>query len=130
VVIQTADHPRNTISTNALFYHSAFGFTKGYALPRVGVVIGNDVFIGHNAMILYPTKNIGDGAVIAAGSVVVEDVPPYAIVGGYPAKVLRYRFSKNTIEQLLKSRWWECSLEELEPVKEQFARPLEGGKIR
>jgi serine acetyltransferase len=81
-------------------------------------------------MILYPTKRIGDGAVIAAGSVVVEDVPPYAIVGGYPARVLRYRFSRHMIEELLKSRWWEASLEELEPVKGNFARPLEGDTIR
>ena len=130
VVIQTADHPRNTISTNALFYHPALKFAEGYALPRVELQIGNDVFIGHNAMILYPTKRIGDGAVIAAGSVVVEDVPPYAIVGGYPARVLRYRFSRHMIEELLKSRWWEASLEELEPVKGNFARPLEGDTIR
>jgi amino acid adenylation domain-containing protein len=130
VVIRNADHPRNTISTNALFYHPGFGFAEGYELTRMKVEIGNDVFIGHNATILYPTKKIGDGAVIAVGSVVVEDVPPYAIVGGYPAKVLRYRFSKEKIEELLKSRWWEASLEELEPVKDHFARPLEGDKIR
>jgi acetyltransferase-like isoleucine patch superfamily enzyme/acyl carrier protein len=130
VVIQNADHPRNTISTNALFYHPAGGFTEGYELARVQVEIGNDVFIGHNATILYPTKKIGDGAVIAAGSIVVGDVPPYAIVGGYPARVLRYRFSKEKIDALLKSRWWEASLEQLEPVKDHFARPLEGDKIR
>jgi amino acid adenylation domain-containing protein len=130
VVFQNADHPRNTISTHALFYHPAFRFAGGYELPRVELQVGNDVWIGHNAMILYPTKKIGDGAVIAAGSFVVEDVPPYAIVGGYPARILRYRFSKEKIEELLKSRWWEASLEELEPVKGHFAHPLEGDKIR
>lgn len=130
VVIRNADHPRNTISTHSVFYHPAFGYAKGYDPPRMRVEIGNDVWIGHNATILYPTQKIGDGAVIAVGSVVVEDVPPYAIVGGYPAKVLRYRFSKEKIEQLLKSRWWEASLEELEPIKDQFARPLEGDSIR
>lgn len=130
VVLQSADHPRNTVSTHAIFYHPAFGFTKGYELPRMKVEIGNDVFIGFNAAILYPTKKIGDGAVIAAGSFVIEDVPPYAIVGGYPAKVLRYRFSKEKIDQLLRSRWWEASLEELEPVRDQFAVPLEGDRIR
>lgn len=129
-LIQNADHPRNTISTNAIFYHSAFGFAKGYELNRVKVEIGNDVFIGHNSAILYPTKKIGDGAFIAAGSVVVEDVPPYAIVGGYPAKVLRYRFNPQTIEALQKSRWWEASLEQINGVKEHFAKPLEGDKIR
>lgn len=129
VLIQNADHPRNTISTHALFYHPAFKFAEGYELTRVQVEIGNDVFIGHNAMILYPTKKIGDGAVIAAGSIVVEDVPPYAIVGGYPATILRYRFSKETIAELLKSQWWDASLEQLGPVKECFARPLEGNRI-
>ncbi|MFT3868864.1 MAG: amino acid adenylation domain-containing protein [Nibricoccus sp.] len=128
--IQNADHPRNTISTNAIFYHPAFGFAKGYELNRVKVEIGNDVFIGNNATILYPTKKIGDGAFIAAGSVIVEDVPPYAIVGGYPAKVLRYRFNPKTIETLLASKWWNASLENLNNVKDQFAQPLEGDKIR
>jgi acetyltransferase-like isoleucine patch superfamily enzyme len=130
VVIRNADHPRNTISTNALFYHPAFKFAKGYELPRMDVEIGNDVFVGHNATILYPARRIGDGAVIAAGAVVIEDVPPYAIVGGYPAKVLRYRFSKEKIEELLESRWWEAALEDLEAVKEEFTRPLEGDRIR
>lgn len=130
VVLRNADHPRNTISTHSIFYHPAFEFAKGYELPRMQLEIGNDVWIGHNAIILYPTQKIGDGAVIAAGSCVVEDVPPYAIVGGYPARVLRYRFSGETIETLLKSRWWEASLEELEPVKDLFARPIEGDKIR
>lgn len=130
VMIRNADHPRNTISTHSIFYHSHYGFAESYSLPRMEVVIGNDVWIGHNATILYPTKKIGDGAVIAVGSVVVEDVPPYAIVGGYPAKVLRYRFSREKIEELLKSRWWDASLEELEPVKRQFTQPLEGEKIR
>jgi amino acid adenylation domain-containing protein len=128
--IQNADHPRNTISTNAIFYQNGFGFAAGYKLARTQVQIGNDVFIGHNAMILYPTRRIGDGAVIAAGSFVVEDVPPYAIVGGYPAKVLRYRFSQETIEELQRSRWWIASLEELEPTKAHFAVPLEGDAIR
>jgi len=130
VMIRNADHPRNTISTNALFYHPAYGFVSGYECDRKQVTIGNDVWIGHNATILYPTKTIGDGAVIAAGSVLVEDVPPYAIVAGYPAKVVKYRFSKERIEELLKSRWWDASLEELEPVSNQFMEPLEGNKIR
>jgi acetyltransferase-like isoleucine patch superfamily enzyme/ubiquinone/menaquinone biosynthesis C-methylase UbiE/acyl carrier protein len=130
VIIQSADHPRNTISTHALFYHSAHNFTDGYEIPRTRVQIGNDVFIGHNAMILYPTRVIGDGAVIAAGSIVIADVPPYAIVGGYPAQVLRYRFTKEKREELQQSRWWEASLEELESVKELFTYPLEGKVIR
>jgi acetyltransferase-like isoleucine patch superfamily enzyme len=128
--IQNAEHPKNTISTSALFYNPAFRFADGYELPRVNVEIGNDVFIAHNATILYPTKKIGNGALIAIGSVVVEDVPPYAIVAGYPAKVVRYRFDQATIAELENSRWWEGSLDELEPVKEHFTKPLEGDSVR
>jgi len=61
---------------------------------------------------------------------VVEDVLPYAIVGGYPARVLRYRFSRDTIEKLLRSEWWEKSPSELYAVRDQFLLPLEGEKIR
>ncbi|QXE19776.1 CatB-related O-acetyltransferase [Clostridium sp. 001] len=69
------------------------------------VEIGNDVWIGNNAIILQGVK-VGDGAVIAAGAVVTKDVPPYAIVGGIPAKVIRKRFDDDTIEKLCTLAWW------------------------
>lgn len=74
----------------------------------LGVSIGNDVWIGINVTIK-PGITIGDGAVIGMGAVVVKDVEPYAIVGGNPAKLIRYRFSPEIIEQLLKIKWWEWS---------------------
>ncbi|RLT93660.1 non-ribosomal peptide synthetase [Ketobacter sp.] len=129
-LIQNADHPRNTLSTHGMFYHPQFGFTPGYELDRVQVEIGNDVWIGADAKILYPTKKIGDGAVIASGAVVVGDVPPYAIVGGYPAQVIRYRFSQETIEKLLEIKWWDYSIEELQSIRDEFMKPLEGDRIR
>lgn len=67
--------------------------------------IGNDVWIGGNAIIKRGVK-IGDGAVIASGAVVTKDVPPYAIVGGVPAKVIKYRFPKEIIDRLIKTSWW------------------------
>lgn len=70
------------------------------------VIIGNDVWIGANAVIL-PGVTIGDGAVVAAGAVVAKDVAPYEIVGGVPAKRIRYRFDEDTIEKLLEIKWWE-----------------------
>lgn len=74
------------------------------------VTIGNDVWIG-NRVTLLPGVNIGDGAIIAAGAVVTHDVPPYAIVGGIPARIIRFRFSEPEIERLLSIKWWNQSLE-------------------
>ena len=76
------------------------------------VIIGNDVWIGINATILSGVK-IGDGAVIGASSVVTKDVPAYSIVAGNPAKLIRMRFDEETINMLLKIRWWDWDLERI-----------------
>jgi len=68
-------------------------------------VIGNDVWVGAAALVLKGVT-VGDGAVIGAGSVVTKDVPPYAIVTGNPAQIIRYRFDDATIKRLLSSTWW------------------------
>jgi len=81
---------------------------KGHPATKGDVVIGNDVWIGSGSTILSGTK-IGDGAVIAANSVVVKDIPAYAIAGGNPAKVLKMRFSRKQIDKLLQNPWWELS---------------------
>lgn len=77
------------------------------------IVIGNDVWIGYEAIIMSGVK-IGDGAIIGTRAVVTKDVPPYAIVGGIPAKEIRKRFSDETIDQLLKIAWWDWSEERIE----------------
>ena len=71
-----------------------------------GVTIRNDVWIGSEVMIK-PGVTIGDGAVVAARAVVTRDVPPYAIVAGVPARIIRYRFPETLIDSLLKCRWWD-----------------------
>jgi acetyltransferase-like isoleucine patch superfamily enzyme len=78
----------------------------GHPSTKGDVIIGNDVWIGYEVTILSGV-HIGDGAAIGACSVVTKDVPPYAIVAGNPARVLRYRFDEGTIKKLLKIKWWD-----------------------
>lgn len=75
-------------------------------------VIGNDVWIGAGAQVLSGAR-IGDGAVIGAGAVVLEDIPPYAIAVGVPAKVIKYRFDEDICERLLRLRWWEWGIRDI-----------------
>ena len=77
------------------------------------IVIGNDVWIGTGCTIMSGVK-IDDGAVIAAGSLVTKDVPAYAIVGGAPAKLIKYRFNNTIKDRLLNSKWWDIDPSELE----------------
>ena len=86
------------------------------------VVIGNDVWIGANAIIL-PGVKIGDGAIIAAGAVVSKDVEEYSIVGGVPAKLIRYRFDEETITKLKMIQWWLWPHEEIQKNIEVFYQP-------
>jgi virginiamycin A acetyltransferase len=123
-----ANHPMNLMSSNALFVNAKLGYTNKELIPRTALTIGNDVWLGHNAIILPSVTQIGDGAVIGAGTVVNKDVPPYAIVIGHPSRVVRWRFSQPVIDKLLASRWWEKTVEELDFA--EFQRPLEGEEIR
>lgn len=85
---------------------SRFTRFTGHPVSKGDVVIGNDVWIGREAIIMSGIS-IGDGAVIAARSVVTKDVAPYEIVGGNPARPLRFRFSPEAISRLLNVRWWD-----------------------
>lgn len=113
------------ISTYPSFYYDTtdqlgFTFYSGKSLyntcpkplteDKYDIVIGNDVWIGASVIILGGIT-IGDGAIIAAGAVVTKDVEPYSIVGGVPAKLIRYRFSSATIQRLLKDKWWNKDLD-------------------
>jgi len=120
--INPFNHPSDWLSTHEFQYHpTAYDWAPEYRnierLERTPdmferVTIGNDVWTGHNVNIL-PGVSVGDGAIIGAGSVVTKDVPAYAIVGGAPARLIRYRFAENIIERLLRVKWWELELEEL-----------------
>ena len=81
---------------------------------RHRISIGNDVWIGANSFInASKVKSIGDGAIIGSGAVVLEDVPPYAVVVGMPAKIKRYRFELDVIETLQRIKWWDWSFDEI-----------------
>ena len=100
-------HYTNRVSTSASPYSiSSHGLGNTSSYSKGDIIIKNDVWIGTNCTIL-DGLIIGNGAVIAAGAVVVKSVPPYAIVGGNPAKHLRYRFSEEIIKQLEELQFWE-----------------------
>lgn len=98
------------------------------------IMIGNDVWIGSGVTIMRGVT-IGDGAVVAAGAVLTKDVPPYAIVGGVPAKVIKYRFSEEIIGRLLKIKWWEygpdimkgCDITDVEKTIVTIEKRIEQG---
>lgn len=103
VRILTLNHNLIAVSTFP-FYRVTHIKDDRYKVLK-NIYIGNDVWIGANTIIL-PGVTIGDGAVIGAGCLVTKEVPPYAIIGGIPAKIIRYRFNEKTIQKLLKIKWW------------------------
>lgn len=91
----------STFATEQMFEELKFAVPE----KQLDVEIGNDVWIGERAMLIGGV-HIADGAIVLAGAVVTKDVPPYAIVGGVPAKIIRYRYDKETISFLLQTQWW------------------------
>lgn len=122
-------HSLNHISTASIFTAPVNGtrikWTDKQSFEEYKTVnIGNDVWIGQRVLVMGGVS-IGHGAVIGAGAVVTKDVPPYAVVGGVPAKVIKYRFSAETINALLDLEWWNLPDELLKGNIELFQEPSE-----
>lgn len=114
-VMNGANHQMNAVSTYPFYIFGSWDQSAPSKedLPFKGdTVVGNDVWIGQNSTIL-PGVHIGDGAIIGLNSVVTRDVPPYTIVAGNPAKTVRKRFDDELIDLLLKLKWWDKSVEEI-----------------
>ena len=114
-VMNGANHQMNAVSTFPFYTLEGWDMKPPAAsdMPFKGdTVIGNDVWIGQNATIL-PGVHIGDGAIIGANSVVASDVEPYSIVVGNPVKLIRYRFDGELTSLLLKFKWWDKPVEEI-----------------
>ncbi|MEF1172713.1 CatB-related O-acetyltransferase [Vibrio sinaloensis] len=122
------DHPLGYVSTHPAFYDPTQPILKSFVTEVLHqaskkTMLGHDVWVGDGAFIRSGVS-IGTGAVVAAGSVVVKDVEPYSIVGGNPARHIKYRFENDIVDGLLKSQWWTFSEDELSQLSEAFVEPL------
>lgn len=122
IFIPGSDHNCASISTFP-FQVKCLGASEGEAISKGDIVVEDDVWIGCRATILSGVR-IGQGAVVAAGSVVTRDVPPYAIVGGVPAKVIKYRFDAEIIAELLKVDYSKLDRDAIEKHIDDLYLPL------
>lgn len=116
-IFNSANHTLSSVSTYPFpIFFEEWGLNiKDVAAAwdnKGDIIIGNDVWIGYEAVILAGVT-VGDGAIIGTRAVVTKDVPPYTIVGGVPAKPIRKRFNNETLDELLKIRWWDWSEEKI-----------------
>ncbi len=125
VCVFNRDHPTAFKSTHAFFFNSKLGFCTEDKSEYTPLSIGHDVWIGTGVKILAPVTEIGTGAVVCAQSVVTRNIPPYAVAVGFPARVVRFRFSPAVIDELLASRWWEQDIEQIVPFLDEYTRPYE-----
>lgn len=126
VIVGGARHPMEYASTSPVFLAHRDSvkakFSRHPYVWRARTTIGHDVWIGESVLIKGGV-NIGHGAVIGMGSVVTKDVPPYAIVAGNPARLIRMRFRREVVEALLRLQWWDLPEDELRRLATDFQDP-------
>jgi chloramphenicol O-acetyltransferase type B len=128
VIIGGARHPMEWVGMSPVFYSGRDSVKKKFSIHSLDTIpttsIGHDVWIGHSAIILSGVK-VGNGAVVGAGSVVTKDVPPYGVVVGNPAKLIRYRFDGDMILKLKEIQWWKLKDEHLIELAKYVQHPNE-----
>ena len=117
--MRTTSHHINTLTTSPILFDLLNDKKKSNNINLGDIKIGSDVWIGANVTII-GSVTIGHGVVIAAGSVVLKDIPDYAIVAGVPSKIIKYRFSDKTITNLLKIQWWNLNISEIKKLNQHF----------
>lgn len=121
--VLSADHHLNHISTFP-FKVKTLQSEQYEAISKGNIIVDDDVWIGQNAIILSGV-HIGQGAVIAAGAIVTKDVPPYAVVGGNPARVIKYRFNENMIQELMTLDYSKLSKDLIEEHIQEMYKPID-----
>jgi acetyltransferase-like isoleucine patch superfamily enzyme len=127
VLVLRRNHPVNFPSQHPLFFNAQVGLLDRdsiHAITSNPLRIGHDVWLGARAIVLPGCREIGDGAVVAAGAHVTKDVPPYTIVGGNPARLIRKRFALEVEAAVAASQWWLRPIEEIVEHIDLFTREL------
>lgn len=117
------NHDVTAVTTSPFIFNPICGWVDKDYREKQKLVIGNDVWIGANVVICPSCHRIGNGSVIAAGAVVTQDVPPYSIVGGVPAKVIKKRFSDDVCEALESTCWWDINKEQIKDLLLKYKAP-------